>query len=154
MRHSLPRIIENSLSKLRRITPLLVLSVALFVAACGSAEPQVDPELLATGQALYGQHCAVCHGVNLEGQPNWKIPNTDGVYPAPPHNNDGHTWHHPDALLLEIIAQGSPMPKSTMPSFSDKLTQMEMQAILLYIKSFWGTEQLEFQREVTQNMQQ
>ena len=45
------------------------------------------------------------------------------------------------------------MPKSAMPAFADKLTQAEMQAILVYIKSFWGNEQLEFQREVTQNLQ-
>jgi mono/diheme cytochrome c family protein len=23
------------------------------------------------GKILYGQHCASCHGVNLEGQQNW-----------------------------------------------------------------------------------
>ena len=46
------------------------------------------------------------------------------------------------------------MPKGAMPAFSDRLNRDEMEAILVYIKSFWGADELEFQREVTQNMQQ
>ena len=77
--------------------------MALALAACAAKEPSADPEVLAAGKALYMQHCATCHGANLEGQTNWKIPDSNGVYPAPPHNRDGHTWHHPDSVLLEII---------------------------------------------------
>lgn len=128
--------------------------MAIALTACGARELSADPEVLATGEALYTQHCAACHGANLEGQPNWKVPGATGVYPAPPHNRDGHTWHHPDSVLLEIIAQGGTMPQSAMPAFGDKLNPNEMDAILVYIKSSWGQEELEFQREVTQNMQE
>jgi mono/diheme cytochrome c family protein len=135
------------------VSTALTISLALIVAACGAKEPSADPEVLATGETLYVQHCATCHGANLEGQPDWKVPDANGVYPAPPHNRVGHTWHHPDSLLLEIIAQGGTMPNSAMPAFGDRLSRDQMEAILIYIKSFWGSKELEFQREVTQNMQ-
>ena len=138
---------------LRVFPTALTVGVALILAACGAREPSIDAEVLATGEALYTQHCAACHGSNLEGQPDWKIPGANGVYPAPPHNRDGHTWHHPDSVLLAIIAQGGTMPNSAMPAFDDRLNPDEMEAILVYIKSFWGPEELEFQREVTQSMQ-
>ncbi|MCA9330846.1 cytochrome c [Candidatus Saccharibacteria bacterium] len=133
---------------------VMTVGMALTLAACGARELSADPEVLATGKALYMQHCATCHGANLEGQPNWKVPDANGVYPAPPHNREGHTWHHPDSVLLAIIAQGGTMPNSGMPAFGDKLNPDEMEAILVYIKSFWGQEELEFQREVTQSMQE
>lgn len=128
---------------------------ALLLAACrSSSPPTLDPVIVTQGKALYVQHCAACHGANLEGQPNWKSPGPNGVYPAPPHNSDGHTWHHPDAVLLQIIAAGGVMPASAMPAFTGKLTDAEMQAILAYIKTFWGPKELAFQTEVTRNAQQ
>ena len=111
--------------------------VALTIAACGTSEPVADAQVLATGEALYMQYCAACHGVNLEGQPDWQGPNADGVFPAPPHTRDGHTWHHPDSQLLQIIAEGGTTLNSAMPAFGDRLNQDEMEAILAYIKSFW-----------------
>jgi mono/diheme cytochrome c family protein len=136
------------------VLTVLILGMALTVGACNSTEVSTDPEVLTAGKTLYMQHCASCHGANLEGQPNWKVPDANGVYPAPPHNRGGHTWHHPDSVLLEIIAQGGKMSKTAMPAFGDRLTQREMEAILAYIKSFWGPEELEFQREVTKSMQE
>jgi mono/diheme cytochrome c family protein len=55
----------------------------------------VDHELehrdLANGQALYREQCASCHGTNLEGQPDWRSPDENGILPAPPHDEAGHT---------------------------------------------------------------
>ena len=59
-----------------------------------------------TGAALYARHCAACHGANLEGQPEWRSPKADGSYPAPPHDAEGHTWHHDDAMLTDYVARG------------------------------------------------
>lgn len=103
------------------------------------------------GKALYDQYCASCHGPEGEGQPDWKVPGPNGVYPAPPHTADGHTWHHADQLLLEIIANGGSRPNSGMPGFRDQLTENEMAAILAYIKTFWGERELEFQQDVTEH---
>lgn len=65
-----------------------------------------EVERLALGRSLYGQHCASCHGVNLEGQPDWRKPLPNGRLPAPPHDASGHTWHHPDEILFRITKEG------------------------------------------------
>ncbi|MBI3941766.1 MAG: cytochrome c [Chloroflexi bacterium] len=93
--------------QLSEMKVLVILSVALMVAACsapsrppvtpdaafststtssiGKAPPALDGKVVQRGQVLYQQYCASCHGVRGEGQPNWKIPKEDGIYPAPPH---------------------------------------------------------------------
>jgi mono/diheme cytochrome c family protein len=86
----------------------------------------------------------------LEGQPDWKIRQEDGSYPAPPHDSTGHTWHHPDEQLLEIIARGGdPALGSKMPGFENTLSADQMQAILAFIKSHWGDEERAFQWWIT-----
>ena len=102
-----------------------------------------NQQLVAQGEILYQQHCASCHGVDLEGQPNWRRRNDDGMLPAPPHDASGHTWHHPDQLLFEITKLGTTAVvgsgyKSNMLGFGDQLDDGEIWAVLSYIKSQWS----------------
>ena len=102
--------------------------------------PGLDSERVASGAQLYAQHCASCHGANLEGAPDWKTPLEDGAFPPPPHDSSGHTWHHPDSLLLDIIANGGdPASNSRMPAYKDQLSTDEMIAILDFIKRSTGS---------------
>ena len=78
----------------------------------------------------------------------------DGSFKAPPHDNTGHTWHHADELLVELIAQGSDFPQATMPTFGDQLSDEEILTILEYLKSGWGPEERAFQWQVTWQAQQ
>jgi mono/diheme cytochrome c family protein len=108
--------------------------------------PALVPEQIALGQAVYAQFCASCHGANLEGQPNWKIPLAEGSLPAPPHDSTGHTWHHPDEILLDLTANGGdPRYNSKMPAFKDQLSKEQMVTVLEFIKSRWGREEREYQ---------
>lgn len=108
--------------------------------------PTLDPARVAEGEVLYAEHCASCHGHNLEGAANWRVPLADGSYPPPPHDSSGHTWHHKDELLISIIQNGgNPKNKPLMPAFKDKLTGNEIVAILDFIKSEWGNQGREFQ---------
>jgi mono/diheme cytochrome c family protein len=118
--------------------------------------PRLDPKSVARGEKLYLQYCASCHGINLEGKPNWKEVQADGSFPPPPHDNSGHTWHHPDELLIEIIANGGDPNLGTtkMPGFGDQLTEAEIVAILDYIKSHWEREDREFQWWITAREEQ
>ncbi|WP_020590704.1 c-type cytochrome [Kiloniella laminariae] len=122
-----------------------------------AAFPLPDPTNLAQvslGEAIYEKQCASCHGQNLEGEPNWRSPRSDGTLPAPPHNADGHTWHHPDNLLLHITKFGGAAvaPEgfiSGMPAFGDNLTDEEISATLAYIKSQWPSEIQFRQKQIT-----
>ena len=108
--------------------------------------PTLNPDWVALGATLYANNCAKCHGANLEGAPDWKKPLPDGSLPPPPHDRFGHTWHHPDSLLLNIITNGGdPAYNSKMPAFKDKLSEEEVMAILEFIKSKWGKDEREFQ---------
>ena len=95
------------------------------------------------GASVYRDHCAICHGANLEGQPEWKSRKPDGRLPAPPHDQTGHTWHHSDDILFRITKGGLNPPlapagyQSDMPAFGGVLTDEQIWAVLAYIKSRW-----------------
>jgi len=102
-------------------------------------------QLVAEGKTLYAETCAACHGPNLEGQPNWRQKNPDGTLPAPPHDDTGHTWHHPDKVLFSITKKGGQAGapagfKSAMPPFAEILSDKQIWAVLSYIKSRWSKE--------------
>ncbi len=112
--------------------------------------------VIALGRGLYDENCASCHGANLQGQPDWKIPLENGRYPAPPHDATGHTWHHADALLEQIIRDGSAAVvgngyESDMPGFGDILSDDQIAAVLAYIKSTWPERERTIQTRVTED---
>jgi len=114
-----------------------------------------DPALLARGRALYGQQCASCHGAKLEGQPNWRERLPSGRMPAPPHDDSGHTWHHPDEVLFGITKYGlvpgkyaPPKYESDMPGFGSVLADDEIRAVLAYVESTWSPKVLEWRAEM------
>ncbi len=104
--------------------------------------PYEDAERVAEGRALYAGNCAACHGADLEGQPDWRSPDAEGYLPAPPHDESGHTWHHPDPLLLRIVTEGTEAvvggdDRSNMIGYGEILTEDEILNVLAYIKSTW-----------------
>ncbi len=113
--------------------------------SAGRADPD-DARQVALGETVYRQHCASCHGAKLEGQPDWRVRKPDGRLPAPPHDETGHTWHHPDEQLFRITELGVKPPlapegyESDMPAFTDVLTDQEIWAVLTFIKSTWPPE--------------
>jgi mono/diheme cytochrome c family protein len=110
----------------------------------------LDGESVAAGSALYATFCASCHADDLSGGEDWKTRNDDGSYRPPPQDSTGHTWHHSDRLLVDLIANGSDFSQTRMPSFGDVLTDEEILSILDYFKSTWGEQERHFQWEVTQ----
>ena len=101
-----------------------------------------DHAVVNLGKAIYAENCASCHGVVLEGQANWRQRDVEGYLPAPPHDERGHTWHHPDSYLFlmtkygieEMIGKKYP---NNMPAYEDKLTDDKIISVLSYIKSTW-----------------
>lgn len=120
-----------------------------------SVPPTPDPSLIASGETIYAQHCAGCHGENLEGEAEWQLRNGDGSFRAPPHDASGHTWHHSDRVLRKAILQGGArlgsLGTSDMPAFAGVLTDEEVEAVLTYIKNTWPEDIRRMQWEQTTN---
>ena len=127
---------------------LVVAAVAVAVywqADQGPSTATLDPDdgdKVALGRQIYGKECASCHGVKLEGQPHWRIRRPNGRLPAPPHDESGHTWHHPDEMLVELTKYGPAAVVQTdyetdMPAYDGVLSDEQIAAVLSFIKSTW-----------------
>ena len=126
-------------------SPLLLaaLVAVLLMAACGDDAEVETAEM--RGQRIYFNVCASCHGANLEGEANWQQRKADGTLPAPPHDENGHTWHHPDRQLFAITKEGTAAfapagYQTNMLGFGDRLGDDEIHAVFDYIKSRWPPE--------------
>ena len=141
----------------------------VVVAGQGSERPKTStveimgrsagPDLLDLGRHVYAENCASCHGTELEGQPNWKRRLESGRMPAPPHDETGHTWHHSDADLFRLTKEGVAAVigvdyETDMPAFGGVLTDEEILAALVYIKSTWPERARAYQAEITRKAAQ
>jgi mono/diheme cytochrome c family protein len=109
--------------------------------------PSVD-----AGRAIYQHSCASCHGARGQGAPAWRQPDRQGELPAPPHDSQGHTWKHSDAMLYRIVQQGwrdafNKTDRLTMPAFKGQLSRTETIAVISYLKTLWTPKQRRFQQE-------
>jgi len=100
---------------------------------------------LARGAKVYATSCGPCHG-DRHGK--------GSIGRAHPHNEMGHTWHHPDAQLKEWILHGKPGPEfSIMPGFN-YLREYDVEAVLALIKTWWTDEQRESQADISRRYDQ
>jgi S-disulfanyl-L-cysteine oxidoreductase SoxD len=146
--------------RLHLIGAMALIASMLLLAACDRAPRSGvelrtdDPKVLALGQAVYQARCASCHGAKLEGQPNWRERDASGRLPAPPHDASGHTWHHPDQVLFDIVKHGVGKAAhlkdydTAMPVFEGTLSDAEIIAVLSWIKSQWPADTRKRQEEV------
>lgn len=130
----------------RGVTGFLAISLIGIVATAAQATHQLNDRNIERGQALYGEHCGSCHGVELQGQADWRSPDENGILPAPPHDETGHTWHHDNGLLFDytkfggqeaLARRGMVDFKSGMPGFAEVLNDNEIWDILAFIRSTW-----------------
>lgn len=127
-------------------------AIAAWYFSGSSDDPQTtrllranDASIVATGQRVYQQTCASCHGENLEGEQNWQTRDAEGYLPAPPHDETGHTWHHKGQLLFDLTKYGIQKfagadYKTKMPAYEDVLSDEQIIAVLSYIKAQWPEE--------------
>ena len=101
------------------------------------AARKLDPEKIKHGESVYRKNCASCHGPNGEATPGWRTPAADGRYPPPPLDGSAHAWHHSTETLEEMIRKGSPGGAGGMPAWDGKLTNKEIDDVIVWIKSLW-----------------
>ena len=130
----------------------------LLLSACTGSRPSGDTApskaILESGRVLYAASCQACHG-DQQGVGRLAL--------APPHNSEGHTWHHADGHLLQTVLDGTSavreslgLPPSAleMPPFRGRLTQEEVLVIMSFIKTWWTEEQKDFQAAISRQWEE
>lgn len=116
--------------KKRRIVHLIsILSVGLTLTLITGTNALMStntrgPNPLSDGAALYGSNCAICHGRNGAGTPQWKSKGQPDLSTA--------EWQksHSDAQIAERIKQG----KGKMPPFGKKLSEEDVAALVKQVR--------------------
>ena len=117
-----------------------IVLTALFLSSCFSDKNEDKVVGIELGKTTFLNNCAQCHGINAIGMTkNWKKP-VNGVFPPPPLNGSAHTWHHSPKLLLKVINEGGTKIGGVMPSFENRLNEVEKQSIIKYLFSLWPKE--------------
>ena len=140
---------------MKRTTQLILsgLLAGIFLSACDQApnsqagaktmaqKRDLDSPQVVRGRVIYDQHCAECHGAQGKGPiGDWRIRDAEGKFPPPPLDDSAHAWHHPTAVLLEMVREGSPQGQGNMPAWKEKLSEQNMQDVVAYIKSLWSDQ--------------
>ena len=84
-------------------------------------------ELLALGERLFVTTCAACHGENGSG----------GTGPV--LNSQQILTKNTDEQLTNTIINGGHRPNSSMPAFGDRLTTVEIDALVSYLRAWEPT---------------
>ncbi len=87
----------------------------------------VTEQLLATGQTLYAQTCARCHGTDGQGTRRAPALNVQSFF-------DKVTT---DQAMIQIVTSG--VPGTAMPAWGDRLSVSEIEAIVAYVRSWEAT---------------
>jgi mono/diheme cytochrome c family protein len=102
----------------RRASALLALALAL----AGCSQP-TGPELVISGEQLYNQYCARCHGV--DGVP------TEAAPTASSFADPAVVERLNDEAMKGVIRAG----RGQMPGFGDRFTDATLQVFVAYVRS-------------------
>lgn len=129
-----------------RVTLALIIGVVVIaMVGCGSDTPTLGPasQAMPEGAAIYVENCAGCHG-DRNGN--------SGINAAPRHDETGHTWHHPDAQLIDWVLNGKGGIPG-MPAFRETLSEDQVERVLAYIKTWWTEDQRTSQADISARYQ-
>lgn len=105
--------------------------------------PKFEQASIARGAALFGQHCAQCHGPEAQGHPDWQTPSDGKFAAAPPLNGTGNDWKRTRAELAAVIVKGVRRPSDqvqVMPPWKGRMNQRDVDDLLNWLQSLWPPE--------------
>ena len=118
------------------MTPSKVKQLVLTGLALISLPVLLSPVMSATvtfrvpaedGAAIFGQKCALCHGKDGKGQPQWRAK-------GQPDFTDAHFQSSvTDQQISEVIHDGK---GKYMPSFKGKLSDEQITALVAQVRAF------------------
>lgn len=85
---------------------------------------------LAEGVALYGQHCAICHGTAAGASS--ASPLAKGLYPAPPQLADEGVEDDPEGVTYWKVKHGIRL--TGMPAWGPTLNDRQIWTLALFLK--------------------
>jgi mono/diheme cytochrome c family protein len=109
----------------QRRTWLSALCVVIGACAAAAASESIDERSLRKGRQIFHQYCAGCHGTTGQGD-GYRL-----LGAAPADLTSRLTQEKADEDLLQSIHAGRP----NMPGWNIRLTAMERQQVLAYIRS-------------------
>ncbi len=116
----------NLRSLAARSLALAVIATAWSGAAWPDPARGAKPPDLASGQEVFDEYCAACHGY-------------DGirVIPEAPNFSDGESLEKEAFVLLASIRDGK---GEIMPLWSNDMSEQQMRDVLGYIRTLWRPE--------------
>jgi cbb3-type cytochrome c oxidase subunit III len=102
-------------------------TVILFALLNHSTTASTSTVPPADGATVFGAKCALCHGKDGAGQPNWKAKG------QPDFTNAEWQHSHTDAQIADSIRNGK---GKYMPAFKSKLSDEDIAAVVARVRAF------------------
>ena len=90
------------------------------------------PQVLARGEQVFRNNCAVCHGDGGAG--NGPVVNAQTKFPFAPAINGGATAGRSDGYLYAVIDVG----RNFMPPYGTRITHLDRWAVVTYLRRLQG----------------
>ncbi len=118
----------------------IIIALSIGASSQASAQSKLTEAQAEKGKPIYEKLCVGCHGITGEGDG----PAADRLRPRPRNFRGSRfkfTWTNfgklpQDETLFKWIAEGLNFPATSMPGWSDVLSDEEIWSVVAYIKTF------------------
>lgn len=102
-----------------------------------------EPASLARGASVFEKNCALCHGPQAQGHPDWQTPSDGHFAAAPPLDGTGNDWKRSRAALAATILNGVKRKTDNaevMPAWKGRLSEGDVEDVINWMQSLWPAQ--------------